>query len=151
MDEKHWQSAKHMSWVDHLLQQRTVFGTVGSVPLHAPDTTPPLPQPPPPPGSPPSKCRSPLSQPPPPPGPPPLRRRGSVDAQTLHFSGGDVLSAGSVAPGTTSLPPRPLPPGSYSRVSASGGAHTGFVSSGDVLSGASVAAGMCGPEYACGS
>ena len=145
MDESHWNSERHMAWVNHYLQQRISFGSVGSVPLVVPDTSSRLSQPPPPPGSPPSKLRSPLSQPPPPAGPPPH------DAQTLHFSGGDVLSAGSVAPGTPSLPPRPLPPGCYSSVSASGGAHTGFVSSGDVLSGASVAAGMFGPGYACGS
>ena len=131
MEETHWKSPSHMKWVEYYVQQQTVIGSVGSVPLDVrdtrprlsqpSDTTPPLPQPPPPPGPPPSKCCSPSSKPPPPPGLPPSTR------------GGDVLSAGSVAPGTTSLPSRSLPPGFYSSVSASGGA------------------GMCGPEYACGS
>ena len=80
MDEKHCHSVKHMRWVNHLLQQRTAFGSIGSVPLHAPDTSPPLPQPPPPPGR--SSSVS-----------------GSGGAHTPHVSCGDVVSAVSVAPG----------------------------------------------------
>ena len=138
MEETHWQSPSHKKWVEYYVQQQTALGSVGSVPLDVRDTrsrlsqpldtTPPLPQPPPPPGPPPSKCCFPSSkcgssssQPPPPSGLPPSTR------------GGDVLSAGSVAPGTTSLPSRSLSPGFCSSVSASGGA------------------GMCGAEYACGS
>jgi hypothetical protein len=49
MDESHWNSDKHIRYLNYYLGQQNVLCNVGSLPLPLPDTQLPLPQPPPPP------------------------------------------------------------------------------------------------------